>query len=60
MFPTASVIVPNVTRPLNGGGMVMLSLNVSGPSTVLSLNKGILTVVLLVPAMKVAGIGEVL
>ena len=60
MFPTASAIAPNVTRPINGGGMVMLSLNVSSPSTVLSLNKGILTVVLVDPAMKVAGIGEVL
>ena len=37
--------------------MVILRLNVSGPSAILSLINGTLTVVLVVPAVKVAVIG---
>ena len=57
MFPIALVIVPNSTCPLNDGGMVILRSNVSSPSAILSLINGILTVVLLVTAVKVALIG---
>ena len=57
IFPTASVIVPGITRPLNDEGMDKLRLKVSGPSATLSLINGTLTVVLVVPAVKVAMIG---
>ena len=60
IFPVALVTVPSITRPLNDGGMVMVRLKVSGPSTMISLISDTLTAVLVVPAIKVAVIGVVM
>ena len=57
MVPTADVIVPGTTEPLNDGGIVKLRSNVSGCSAILSLAIGTLMIVVVVPAVKVAMIG---
>ena len=57
MVPVAAVILPGTTSPLRNGGMVKLRSNVSDCSAILSIVTGTLTVILLVPAGKVAVIG---
>ena len=57
MLPVASTIFPGITSSLSDEGIVKLRSNVSGPSATLSLVTGTLTVVLVVPAVKVAVIG---
>ena len=57
MLPTAVAISPGTTFPFNAGGMVILRVNVSECSKILSIVTGISIVVLVVPAVKVAVIG---
>jgi len=57
MIPIALSILPRTTVSLNDDGIVKLRLNDSDSSTILSLVTGILIVVLVVPAVKVAVIG---
>ena len=54
MFPMALVIAPGITQPLNDEGIVKLRSNVSGPSAILSLINGTLTVALVDIAEMVA------
>ena len=56
MFPMALVMSPGTTR-LSDGGIVKVRSNVSAPSAISSVLTGILIVVLVVPAVKVAVIG---
>ena len=53
IFPIASVIFPDITRPLSDEGMVKLSPNVSDCSAISSIVTDIIIVALVVPAGKI-------
>ena len=57
MVPVAVVILPGTTSPLRKTGIVKERSNVSSGSIIVSIVTGTLTVVLVVPAVKVAVIG---